>query len=306
MIIPLLLLSLSTKQKVVVPPFSSITISPFYANGTTTVVVETSSKNLHFSVFIQNDLYMNRAIISDTITKPGTRIYKYDNSSSRPKNKVFIRYYTNDPTASVDSEHFDRNLTRGRYQYIEDNRAITTASDLVVVKSDGSYTTRNLTYGFDGFDGLYVPSYYHKIDLADFAILANRTEAPFFSCKPSLVIKNYNGIFDDVEGANESVTFNLKTKAIKLGYTFELEDDLYVDRETLRLSSTQKEGYVKTKYIYFPINEMQNQNKFECNFVLSEFGIDKDMLFHSFELRALRNTFGDCSNSKYCISTLEL
>ena len=91
MIIPLLLVSLSTKQKVVVPPFSSITISPFYANGTTTVVVETSSKNLHFSVFIQNDLYMNRAIISDTITKPGTRIYKYDNSSSRPKNKVFIR-----------------------------------------------------------------------------------------------------------------------------------------------------------------------------------------------------------------------
>ena len=86
-----------------------------------------------------------------------------------------------------------------------------------------------------------------------------------------------------------------------LAYTFELKDDLYVNRETLRLSSTPKEGYVKTRHIYLPVNEMQNQSNYDCNFVMTDFGIDKDMIVHNFKLKALKNTFGDCSNSKYCI-----
>ena len=301
MIIPILLVLLSPKAKAAVAPFSSITIAPFYSSGTTKIVVDTKSKNLHFSVFIQNDVYMNRAIVSDTITKAGSYTYTYDNSVTRPKNTVFVRYYTDDPTASVDSQHFERNISRSEVIRIEDNDKIVSTNDLVVVKNDGSYTTRNLTYTFDGFTGLYIPSFYHKIDLNDFKVLFDKSDSTFFSCSPALVINNYNHVFDDVEGANESVTFYLKLKSQKIGYSFELRDDLYVDRETLKLSSTPKDGYVKTKYIYLPINEMANQSKYDCNFVITQFGIDKDMIIHNFELRALRNTFGDCSNSKYCI-----
>ena len=301
MIIPILLSSLNLKAKATIPPFASITIAPFYTKGTTKIVVVTKSNNLHFSVFIQNDLYMNRAIVSDTITKAGTYTYNYDNSVTRSKNTVFVRYYTDDPTASKDSQHFERNIARSEVIRIEDNDKVTSTTSLVVVKSDGSYTTRNLNYTFNGFNGLYIPSFYHKIDLNDFTILYDKLDAQYFSCSPALVINNYNNVFDDVEGANDSVTFYLKLKSQKIGYSFELRDDLYVNRETLRLSSTPKEGYVKTKYIYLPINEMVNQGKYDCNFVITDFGIDKDMVFHNFELRALRNTFGDCSNSKYCI-----
>ena len=301
MIIPILLTSLSTNTRATTPPFASITVSPFYNKGDTTIVVITKSNNLHFSVFIQNDQHMNLCICSDTINRAGTYTYKYDNAYSRNKNTVYVRYYTNDPTASIDTEHFSRDITRAKYELIEDNESITSDNELVVVKSDGTYSTRKVTYSFYGFDGLYVPSFYHKIDLLDYGILVDRNDLYYLSCNPTLVIKNYNNIFEDVKGANETVTFNLKIKRATIGYSFELVDDLYVNQETLKLSSIPKEGYVKTKHIYFPVNEMQNQDKYECYFALNNFGIDKDFLIHHFELKALRNTFGDCSNSKYCI-----
>ena len=301
MMIPLLLISLSSKVRATVAPFQSITIAPFYNKGTTKIAVVTKSNNLHFLVFIQNDLYMNRCIVSDTITKAGTYTYDYDNSSSRNKNTVYVRYYTDDPTASKDSQHFERNLAKSELIRLENDGQITSNNNLVIVKNDGSYTTRNLSYTFYGFNGLYVPAYYHKIDLDDFELLYDKLDARYLTCNPSLIINNYNHVFDDVEGANESVTFNLKLKSQKIGYTFELKDDLYVNRETLRLSSTPKEGYVKTRHIYLPVNEMQNQSNYDCNFVMTDFGIDKDMIVHNFKLKALKNTFGDCSNSKYCI-----
>ena len=301
MLIPILLTSLTSNTRAMVPPFASITISPFYTSGESTIVVDTKSSKLNFYVFIQNDLYMNRCIVSDSITKAGTYTYKYDNSSTRSKNTVFIRYYTSKPTEAVDSEHFSRDIAKSSYELIEDNQSIESHNDLVVVRGNGTYSTRKIKYSFFGFDGLYVPSYYHKISVADFGITMTNTDVPFFKCEPSLVIKNYNHIFDDVEGANDTVTFPLKTKGFKTGHSFLLKNDLYVNPETLMLSSTQKEGYVKTKYIYLPINDMQNQGKYECYFAFTNFGIDRDMLIHSFELKALRNTFGDCSNSKYCI-----
>ena len=301
LIVPILLTSLSSISKASVPPFSSITISPFYNKGETSIVVVTRHTNLHFAVFIQNDQHMNLCIASDTITKAGTYTYKYDNSYSRKSNMVFVRYYTDDPTASQDSQHFARDIVRAQYQYIEDSTQITSRTELVIVHNDGSYTTRKVSFGISGFDGYYIPSYYHKINLSDFRFFTDKDDIRYLHCNPSLVIKNYNNIFDDIEGANETVTFNLTLARDKVGYIFELVDDLYVNKETLKLSSTPKEGYVKTRHIYFPINDMQNQDKYECYFSLKDFGIDHDMLIHNFELRALRNTFGDCSNSKYCI-----
>ena len=302
MIIPLLLTLFSgLKERATTPAFTSITISPFYNKGESTIVVVTRSNNLHFFVFIQNDVYMNVCVCSDVITKAGTHTYKYDNSYTRNKNTVFVRYYT-DTISTTDSQHFQRNIRRGEYEFIEDNKSLVSDSELVVVKSDGTYSTRTITHSFTGFDGLYIPSFYHKIDLQDFQINLGRNDITFFNCNPSLVIKNYNNMFDDIEGVNETATFYLKLKKQISGYTFDLRDDLYVNQETLRLSSIPRDGYVKTKYIYLPINEMQNQDKYECYLSLQEFGIDKDLVLHNFELRALRNTFGDCHNSKYCIT----
>ena len=132
---------------------------------------------------------------------------------------------------------------------------------------------KKLSYSFTGFDGLYVPSYYHKIDLSDFRINVNKSEQTFFTCTPSLIIKNYNNIFSDIAGASSTVTFNLTLQKYTNYYTFKLANNLYVNKQTLLLSSEPKDGYVKTKYIYFPVNEMHNQDNYEAYFSFTKFGL---------------------------------
>ena len=67
------------------------------------------------------------------------------------------------------------------------------------------------------------------------------------------------------------------------------------------LSSTPPATSVKTKHIYLPNNGIHDQDKYECYFALRDFGIDKDYVIHNFEFKAIKNLFGDCQNSKYCI-----
>ena len=137
---------------------------------------------------------------------------------------------------------------------------------------------------------------------SDFKILLNKDDKKFFSCTASLLIKNYNGVFDGIDGSGEYATFDLKLVERSDGFTFALAKDCYVDSKTLKMYS-QKQGLTcpKTKYIYLPINEMRNEDKYECYFQFSQFGIDNDLYIHQFQIRSEKNIFGDCSNSKYCI-----
>ena len=161
---------------------------------------------------------------------------------------------------------------------------------------------RQVRYAFEGFEGLYAPAYYHKIQLSDFKIKLEKEDISFFTCAPTLVIRNYDGAFDGIEGSGETVTFDLKLVERSDGFTFALANDYFVDSETLKMYSTrQGMTTAKTKHIYLPINEMRNEDKYECYFQFNDFGIDKDMVFHHFELKSEKNIFGDCNNSKYCI-----
>ena len=121
------------------------------------------------------------------------------------------------------------------------------------------------------------------------------------SCNAVLSINNVGNVFSNVNGASEQVEFPLNVVKKDNYFTFELKEDLYVNKNTLLLSSNKQTNYIKTKHIYLPVNDYQNQEKYHATIVLNRFGINNDMLFHRFELRANKNTIGDCHNSKYCI-----
>ena len=299
MIFPFICLSLVSRSKAVTLPFEEIAISPFFTNKETTIVVNTDSSYLRFLVFIQNDKYMNLCIAQDTITSPGVYTYSYDNSYTRSKNKVYVRYSTGGEYN--DTSRIERTLGRSSYHLITDNQSYTSQSSIAILDGNLNWTEKKATYEFDGFEGIYVPAYYHKIDLEDFYFSVEGIYQQFINFSGSLVIKNYNNVFKDVSGANETATFDLKIVNEAPDYTFALKNDMYVDPESLLMSSTQKDGYVKTKHIYLPRNEMQNQDKFEFNLVLNNFGIDKDLVVHHLDVKALKNIFGDCNNSKYCV-----
>lgn len=302
MLIPLTAISLiSASKATTILPFESISISPLYANKNSTIVVVTKSPYLKFYLFIQNDKNMNVAVVNGEITKAGTYTYTYDNTYTRNKNNVFIRYSTDGQTYT-DTPHVERNIDRASYEYITNNEGLRSDNSLVVIKGNMTTTTRTLTYAFSGFEGLYVPAYFHKIDLTDFRILITKSDHPFFDCTPSLVIKNYNNMFSGIDGAGENVVFPLTLVERSDGFTFALANEYQVDTESLRMySSIDIMLMPKTRHIYLPRNEMQNQDKYQCYLQFNDFGIDKDLVIHQFQIKATQNIFGDCSNSKYCI-----
>ena len=301
-IIPLTLVPLVNIPKATTPlPFETISVSPFYSGKDSTIVLVTKSNHLQFDVILQNDKYSYLKIVSSEIVKPGTYTFKYDNAYSRNKNIIYVSFSTGG--AFTSTPKIDRNLFKPSYEYIENNRPIISNETIAVFNGNLTVTTKKLTYNFSGFEGLYVPDYFQKIRLADFKIYLPKANHPFFTCNASLVIKNYNGAFDHISGAGENVTFDLRLVENSDHYTFALANEYYVDNKTLEMFSNGEfiMSLVKTGHIYLPRNEMRNQDKYQCYFMFSDFGLDKDIVVHQFEIRAITNIFGDCSNSKYCI-----
>ena len=100
----------------------------------------------------------------------------------------------------------------------------------------------------------------------------------------------------------ETVTIPLNIIETENGFSFAIANDYYVDPTSLKMyTDPTSSSFPKTKHIYLPRNEMKNQDKYDCYFMLSEFGIDRDLLIHHFDIKASKNIFGDCKNSQYCI-----
>lgn len=284
------------------PPFNSISIGPLITGDKTLIEVDTSSSYLRFSVFISNDKYASKEILSATITKPGVYKYEYGNSYTRTRSKIFIKYSTSETGTLKESAKYDFNVSNSsKTRYISDDDVITTTKTIGIFKSDLSFEKKSLTFTFDGFKGIYAPDFYHKIDLKEFKIYLDNKYHNFMRGNPQFVLANVDGVFKDIDGADSQAIFPLTMEDKGDYYTFSLAHTLYVDPSSLRLSSNPKAGYVQTEHIFLPVNEMQNQTKFAAMFALSSMGIDKDYWIHKFEIKATSNLLGDCHNSQYCV-----
>ena len=304
-IIPLLITAISSRAggTNALASFDTITFSPLYYFGKeSTFVVKATKGYGEVRIYIYNASYEKQLIASKTIKGSGKFTMKYNNQYTLDRNEILVSYKL--ATKWVDSGKIEMNVVPDSYRYIEDNQNIISNGYISVLNNAMTWSRHKVTYSFTNFDGLYIPDYYHKIRLEDFAINIPSDDRALFSCKPSLIITNVNGIFNDI-ATTSTVEFPLKLVSTSTGYSFELKDTLYVHKESLMLSLIAKEGYVPTKHIFLPRNDMQNQDKYKAIFSLQDFGVDKCYVRHNFELKALKNIIGDCRNSEYCIQRLE-
>lgn len=300
--LPLLSISLTSIPKSVENQKPTFYISPVHLSKQSTFVVESHSSSLNFTIYLDNDNRHDVPIVSDSLNEPGRYIYKYDNRYTRKNNQIKVVY--NYGSGEITSPYIARNIEKGKTKYIENNESIISESTYAILDENLSWNLKKAEYSFENFSGLYVPDFYHKIDLSSFKILVDELERPFFTQESRLNIYNVNGVFDDIEGAGELVTFNIDFDEVDDGFVPKLKDPLYVDRTTLLMSSTPKEGYVQTRHIYLPINAMDLQSEYNSYFFFGSFGLDQTSVFYRFEIKALLNTFGDCFNSEYCIVRL--
>ena len=278
-------------------PFTSISISPLFI-GRDSLIRVVANRKVMFQVYISNDLISDQVIASGTINSAGTYTYTYHNDYTRLNNELYIKYTTT--LKPYESSHIQMNATNPSYVNLFDNENVVSDSTMCELTDRTTWYERHVTYGFENFDQTYYTDYYHKIRLQDFKIKVSNSDKPFFDCKPSLYLNNETGIFNGI-GSGKTVLLALKLKEVSDGYTFELSEPLYVHKETLLLSKEKKDGFVQTKHIYLPRNEMRNQDQVKGYFGLEDFGIDCDFVKHNFDFRALKNIMGDCRNSQYCI-----
>lgn len=288
------------------PPFNSISIGPLIVGGETKIVVDTDSSYLQFDVYISNDKYSTKLIITETIKKAGIYTYIYNNEFTRTKNKMYIQYKASESGTVKTSSKYDFNVSgTSKTRYISDDETVTTTKTVGVFKSDLSFEAKNLTYSFEGFTDYYAPDYYQKIDLKSFKIFLDNKYHEFMTSSPSLVLANLDNVFSDIDNVDDYARFPLVLNDQGDYYTFDLAHTMYVNPSTLRMSSNPKTGYVQTEHLFLPVNEMQNQRNFGGYFALKSMGIDKDYWVRRFEIKASKNLFGDCHNSKYCVARVE-
>ena len=303
-IFPLLFISLTSKA---VPSsylkgIDSVTILPLHFYGTDTkIIVNSRVGSGSLKIYISNDTYQDQLIVSEKIYKSGSTVITYDNFYTRESNQIYVSL--NNSIILETSDPVTMNAVHDSYRYIVDNQSLVSTGIVYTIGSTLKWKGHKVTHSFKNFDGLYIPDYYHKIRLDDFAINLAINDLELFDCTPFLIITNVNGVFNDI-ATTSSVEFPLNLVATKTGYTFELKDTLYVHKETLMLSKIAKPGYVATRHIFFPRNEMKNVDKYRCVFALQNFGVDKGFVRHNFEIRAIKNIIGDCQNSEYCIQRL--
>lgn len=285
-------------------PFESITITPLYEYGeNSTIVVKSRASNFRITVYLDNDRYSGRQIVNTTINGSGNFSFTYNNSYTRIKNQLYVALTYNNVTTY--SERIDMNVTSSGYDVVNTHQEITSDSYLAVLNDDFNWEKKKATYTFNNFEDYYIPDYFHKFDFGNFYISVPEEQRKFFGCNAKLVITYKNGVFDNLAGAeNGFVELPLKRRLTNGNFYFSLEKNIYVDPITLAVASDKLSGYVQTRHIYFPRNSMQNQEDYYCYFVFSKFGLDKDLVYHYFSIRALRNIVGDCHNSKYCVQKL--
>ena len=284
------------------PTRDEIFISPLYFGKDSTFIVRTRSSDPGIKFYISNDLFQNKQLTTEHTVKGNVHYYKYNNEYTRPTNEFYIAITSG--KKPIYSDSITLTPASDSYRYLVNNESFASNCKVYVYSvAKRTWSSQNVEYSFTNFDGLYMPDYYHKIRLEDFSINLSSNDCLLFDCNPSLVIFNVDGVFDDIS-TSSLIEFQLQLVETSAGFTFALKDTLYVHKETLLMSKSLKPGYVATRHIFLPRNQMRDQEKYKAYFSLKNFGVDKDFVKHNFELRALKNIIGDCQNSEYCIQRL--
>ena len=85
-------------------------------------------------------------------------------------------------------------------------------------------------------------------------------------------------------------------------YSIHPLNDCYVNPYTLDMSSEHIDGYIKTKYLYFP-RPRSEVDTYVIRFMVEDMGANDNDFVYQFNVYVSRNLLGNCSDSCFCLST---
>lgn len=281
---------------------NEIYIAPLATKKTTKILLDFTASvtsKAEFAISIFNDNYQKgKEIFSKTFYRSGKEVIEYDNAYTRGGDTIKIKYKT-----YLDGENIcshSTSLLSVKKVEIDSNNRINDSLGCQSYTPEKGWRLARSIYTFKGFEELYIPNFYHKIDFNDFEISMSQNNSLIFDTELSLIIKDYSSTYIKPDDYGY-ISIPMTTLRRNSSHFLEPKIDLYVNKETLEMSFEPHENYVKTKHFYLPRNGFRNQSNYNFQLSFIDFGNCRSRFTFNFKFNALTNTIGDCINSEYCI-----
>lgn len=124
-----------------------------------------------------------------------------------------------------------------------------------------------------------------------------------FSCEYiEYHIKDYQNVFPNLNKNNSEVVLKMKYLQNDNEISLDLDQALYVNQDTLEMSSSPLAGYGKTNKLYIPIGKEELFAENESYILLKNAGYSRSDFIIPFTFYFNKKYVGECYNSDFCIS----
>lgn len=200
------------------------------------------------------------------------------------KGEVKVNFKESDNNVGVSSGFYIKNnspLDPSKNAIMEDRITFTNFEDLVIEEKYLNFDISRFEFNYSGntsksyLDGEFIFGIYDKYNLlSDLPLYGDS----LYRYIPLKITSKDNG--------NNSFVFKNK---------------IYYDPVTHNPSLYYKENYVETDKLYFPLEEVEKLKSNKCMLLMNINGYTKFTMSGDFDLRFMKNYFGDCSDSEYCV-----
>lgn len=114
-------------------------------------------------------------------------------------------------------------------------------------------------------------------------------------------IKDYKGVYPYLRKTNDEAEITLSCIKDKHNISFVIEDDLYVNPETLEMSSYPLPNFVSTNELFIPIGKQELLQENDSYILIEEAGYSALDLMIPFSYYFNKKMVGLCYESDYCI-----
>lgn len=178
------------------------------------------------------------------------------------------------------------------------NNKISFDGCLLNISNNDFITTEE--YDFTPINSFISSDNENKIDVSE--TFFKYTPINTFKCSSAyLEITDYENIYPKVFGTNKSKKIPLKVSENNGDISFEIESQMYVNYNTLEMSTLKGSGYSKTNSFFVPMGKEESLSKNDFKIVINEAGFNLNTIEIPLEYFNLSKVFGSCGESDYCI-----
>jgi len=155
---------------------------------------------------------------------------------------------------------------------------------------------------FSNYEDIIVEDYYLNFDIRRFKYLYRGKNDAIDGSFYLLIYDKYNLFIDLPIYKDSQYRYVELAPSIFNGDSVFSFKNIYYNPLTHNTSTIDKEGYIQTDKLYFPIGQLEKLKSIHCLLSFDIKGYTNFNMSSEFDIYFLKNYFGDCSNSEYCIN----